>query len=75
VLHNCSIPVSAQVVSTLPVRVSPILEYPYIGNNFHDQYFFKNPLKPVNGMINLPSEPGLFELNEDKIEECVEVFS
>jgi L-alanine-DL-glutamate epimerase-like enolase superfamily enzyme len=46
----------------------PILEYLIKWNEIH-QFFFRSPLKPVNGMITVPTDPGMgIELDEAKVE-------
>ena len=45
-----------------------MLEYLIKWNEIH-QFFFRNPLKPVDGMITVPADPGMgVELDETKIE-------
>jgi len=54
-------------VSQPPIH-TPYQEYLIKWNVIH-QYFLKTPVKPINGLIQLPKEIGLgMEIDEDKIE-------
>jgi L-rhamnonate dehydratase len=66
--HGHSTPATAQFIAAQPPTLCPILEYLIKWNEIH-QFFFRNPLKPVNGMITVPTDPGMgMELDESKIE-------
>lgn len=66
--HGHSTPATAQFIAAQPPTLCPILEYLIKWNEIH-QYFFRNPLKPLNGMISVPQDPGMgMELDEAKIE-------
>jgi L-alanine-DL-glutamate epimerase-like enolase superfamily enzyme len=71
--HGHSTPASAHVIAAWPVTTCPLLEYLIKWNAIH-QHFLKTPLKPVNGVVTLPTTPGLgMELDEDKMESKEEV--
>jgi len=66
--HGHSTPATAQFIAAQPPTLCPILEYLIKWNEIH-QFFFRNPLKPVHGMITVPTDPGMgVELDEAKIE-------
>lgn len=66
--HGHSTPASAHVIAAWPVTTCPLLEYLIKWNEIH-QHFLKTPLKPINGVVTLPTTPGLgMELDEDKME-------
>lgn len=66
--HGHSTPASAHVIAAWPVTTCPLLEYLIKWNTIH-QHFLKTPLKPINGVVTLPTTPGLgMELDEDKME-------
>lgn len=71
--HGHSTPASAHLIAAWPEPTCPLLEYLIKWNEIH-QYFLKTPLKPVNGIVTVPSTPGLgMELDEDKAERVKEV--
>ena len=51
--HGHSTPTTAQFIAAQPPTLCPILEYLIKWNEIH-QFFFANPLKPVDGMITVP---------------------
>ena len=66
--HGHSTPATAQFIAAQSPTLCPILEYLIKWNEIH-QFFFLNPLKPVDGMISVPVRPGMgIELDEAKIE-------
>jgi L-alanine-DL-glutamate epimerase-like enolase superfamily enzyme len=66
--HGHSTPATAQFIAAQPPTLCPILEYLIKWNEIH-QFFLRNPLKPVNGTITVPTRPGMgMELDEGKIE-------
>jgi len=66
--HGHSTPATAQFIAAQPPTLCPILEYLIKWNEIH-QFFFRNPLKPVRGMITVPTAPGMgVELDESRIE-------
>jgi L-rhamnonate dehydratase len=66
--HGHSTPASAHLIAAQPPSVCPLLEY-LIKWNEINQFFFKNPLKPKDGMVHLPDAPGLgTDLDEARIE-------
>jgi L-alanine-DL-glutamate epimerase-like enolase superfamily enzyme len=66
--HGHSTHTTAQFIAAQPPTLCPLLEYLIKWNEIH-QYFLRNPLKPVGGMITVPAGPGMgMELDEAKIE-------
>lgn len=66
--HGHSTPASAHVIAAWPEPTCPLLEYLVKWNEIH-QFFLKNPLKPMNGRVTLPTTPGIgMDLDEAKIE-------
>ena len=71
--HGHSVPANAQLAATLPPTASPMLEYLIKWNELL-QFFFKNPVKPVNGIITIPTGPGMgVEIDDTKIESETEL--
>ncbi|MEZ4637977.1 MAG: enolase C-terminal domain-like protein [Caldilineaceae bacterium] len=71
--HGHSTPASAHLIAAWPEPTTPLLEYLIKWNEIH-QYFLATPLKPINGVVTLPTAPGLgMELDEDKMESKREV--
>ncbi len=66
--HGNSVPVNAQISFAQNSVVTPMMEYQILFNE-RVQFFFKNPVKPVNGFITPPTAPGVgLDLDESKIE-------
>lgn len=66
--HGHSTPASAHVIAAWPAPTTPLLEYLIKWNEIH-QFFLKNPLKPINGIVTVPNGPGVgMALDETKIE-------
>jgi L-alanine-DL-glutamate epimerase-like enolase superfamily enzyme len=67
--HGHSTPASIHVIAAQPEPLTPLVEYLVKWNEIH-QFFLKRPVKPVNGMVQVPEEPGIgMELDEAKIEQ------
>jgi L-alanine-DL-glutamate epimerase-like enolase superfamily enzyme len=67
--HGHSVAASIHVQAAQPEPLTPIAEYLIKWNDVH-QHFLKRRIRPVNGMIQVPDEPGIgMELDEDLIEE------
>jgi len=65
--HGHSVPATVHLLAAQPADVCPLLEYLIKWNQNH-QFFFKNPVQPQNGVVSLPTGPGMgVELDEDKI--------
>jgi L-alanine-DL-glutamate epimerase-like enolase superfamily enzyme len=63
------VPATVHLIAAWPVTTCPLLEYLIKWNAIH-QFFFKNPIVPVNGEVTLPTGPGIgMELDESKITE------
>jgi L-alanine-DL-glutamate epimerase-like enolase superfamily enzyme len=56
--HGHSTPASAHLIAAHPSVTTPWLEYLIKWNEIH-QHFLKTKLKPVNGVIHVPSTPGI----------------
>ena len=66
--HGDSVPATVHLMASQPENVCPWLEY-QIKFNMRAQFFIKDPVRPVNGMVALPERPGLgIELDESKIQ-------
>lgn len=66
--HGHSTPASAHLIAAWPQTTCPLLEYLIKWNEIH-QFFLKQPLKPVGGVVKLPTTPGIgMDLDETKIE-------
>jgi L-rhamnonate dehydratase len=66
--HGHSTPASAHLIAAWPATTCPLLEYLIKWNEIH-QFFLKEPLKPVGGVVTLPATPGLgMDLDESKFE-------
>ncbi|MDP9375191.1 MAG: mandelate racemase/muconate lactonizing protein [Chloroflexota bacterium] len=66
--HGHSVPATAHLIASQPITLCPILEYLVKWNEIH-QFFWKEPLKPVDGFVTPPSGPGMgMELDPAKIE-------
>ena len=71
--HGHSTPASAHLIAAWPETTCPLLEYLVKWNDIH-QFFLAQPIKPVNGQVKLPHQPGIgMELDENKIESRREV--
>ena len=65
--HGHSTPASIHVIAAWPEPTTPMLEYLIKWNEVH-QFFLKNPLKPVNGSVSVPTAPGIgMALDDSKI--------
>ena len=65
--HGASVPVNAHLSAAWPPPLCPYVEYLVKWNELR-QFFFKNPVVPVNGMISPPDEPGVgVEIDESKV--------
>ena len=66
--HGHSVPANVQLSAALPIPSVPLVEYLVKWNELH-QFFWKEPVKPVNGMVTVPTSPGMgVELDPAKIE-------
>jgi L-rhamnonate dehydratase len=67
--HGHSTPASAHLIASQPENVCPLLEYLVKWNTVH-QFFLKTPLQPKDGVVTVPTAPGIgMELDESKIEQ------
>ena len=66
--HGHSVPANVQLSAALPIPAVPLVEYLINWNTLH-QFFFKEPVIPVDGLIAVPDRPGMgIELDESKVE-------
>jgi L-alanine-DL-glutamate epimerase-like enolase superfamily enzyme len=71
--HGHSTPASVHLIAAWPETTCPLLEYLVKWNEIH-QFFLAQPIKPANGQVKLPHQPGIgMELDETKIESRREV--
>jgi|UniRef100_A0A7C1G3H9 L-alanine-DL-glutamate epimerase-like enolase superfamily enzyme len=67
--HGHSVPATVQLLAALPEPVAPWVEYLLKWNELL-QFFFREPIKPENGVIHVPERPGMgVELDPAKIDE------
>ena len=52
---------------------APMMEYLVLSQVGETQHFFKNVAKPVNGYFYPPTVPGLFDIDESKIERSTDL--
>jgi L-alanine-DL-glutamate epimerase-like enolase superfamily enzyme len=72
--HGHSVPATAHLIASQPSNLCPILEYLIKWNQVH-QFFWKEPLQPVNGFVTLTERPGFgMELDESKIINRTELY-
>lgn len=65
--HGHSVPAAAHLIASQPENICPLLEYLIKWNEIH-QFFFKEPVKPVGGVVRLNEKPGFgVEIDESKI--------
>jgi hypothetical protein len=50
-----------------------MMEYLILSQIGETQHFFKNVSKPVNGYFYPPTVPGLFDIDENKIERSTDL--
>lgn len=66
--HGHSVHANVQLSAVLPIPSVPLVEYLIKWQELL-QFFWKTPLKPVNGSVTVPSTPGMgTEVDESKIE-------
>ena len=66
--HGHSSHATAHVIASQPPTTTPIQEFLIKWNAVH-QFYLKDPLVPVGGMITVPDSPGLgIEIDEAKVE-------
>ena len=67
--HGHSVHATAHLLAAQPATLCPLLEYLIKWNELL-QFFWKTPLKPVNGMVTVPGGPGMgIEIDPAKVEE------
>ncbi len=67
--HGHSVPANIQLSAALPIPSVPMVEYLVKWNTLH-QHFWAEPVVPVNGMVTVPTVPGMgVEIDLAKIDE------
>ncbi len=66
--HCGSLPANLALSFSQSPAVVPIMEYLINSQLGETQYFFRNEIKPVNGDFYPPTAPGLYDIDESKIE-------
>jgi L-alanine-DL-glutamate epimerase-like enolase superfamily enzyme len=67
IAHGHSVPANAHLTLAMPELLAPMVEYLVKWNELL-QFFWQEPVKPVDGMVTLPDRPGLgVEIDESKI--------
>lgn len=56
--HGHSVPANIQLSAALPIPSVPLVEFLVKWNTLH-QHFFRDPVVPVNGMVTVPTVPGM----------------
>jgi len=74
IMHVVQVPVNLQISVAMPPPVVPMVEYPTFNARYSAQYFTKRPAYAEGGMLKPSLEPGLFEIDEGKLERKEEVF-
>jgi L-rhamnonate dehydratase len=73
IAHGHSVPANMALTAAQPVLLTPWVEYLVKWNELL-QFFWKEPVKPVDGMVTVPDRPGLgVDIDESKIEEETEL--
>lgn len=66
--HGHSVPANVQLSAALPIPSVPLVEFLVKWNTLH-QHFFRDPVVPVDGMVTVPTVPGMgVELDPAKID-------
>ena len=66
--HGHSVPANVHLIVSQPAVTCPLVEYLVKWNEIH-QFFWKEPVNPVNGVVTVPLGPGMgMELDSAKIE-------
>ena len=69
IAHGHSVPANAHLTMAMPELLCPLVEYLVKWNELL-QFFWKEPVKPVNGVVTVPDRPGLgVEIDPAKVEE------
>ena len=68
IAHGHSVPANSHLTMALPELVAPMVEYLVKWNELL-QFFWREPVRPVAGMISAPDRPGLgVDIDQDKVE-------
>ena len=67
--HGHSVPANIHLIAAQPAAVCPLVEYLVKWNELL-QFFWREPVRPVDGMVTVPTGPGMgMDLDPAKIEE------
>ena len=67
--HGLSVPANVQLIASQPAGLFPMVEY-LVQWNVVSQFFWKEPVVPVNGDVAVPDRPGIgVDLDESKMTE------
>ena len=68
IAHGHSVPANTHLTLAMPELLCPLVEYLVKWNELL-QFFWQEPVKPVNGMVTLSERPGFgMEIDLDKVE-------
>jgi L-rhamnonate dehydratase len=68
IAHGHSVPANTHLTMAMPELLAPMVEYLVKWNELL-QFFWQEPVKPIDGMISVSDRPGLgVEIDPDKIE-------
>ncbi len=74
IMHVVQGPVNLQISAAMPPPVVPMVEYPTFNARYGPRHFLKEPAYPENGRLRSPMHPGIYVLDEDRIEETETLF-
>lgn len=71
--HGHSVPANVHLSAALPILQVPLVEFLVKWNAVH-QFFWKDPLVPINGIVTVPQKPGMgMEIDDAKVESSREM--
>ena len=74
IMHVCSVPLNIQISASRSAAAIPLIEYPTYQSQFTDQYFLKHKVLAQDGRVEVPTRPGLYEIDEERVATRTEVF-
>ncbi len=73
IAHGHSVPSNMALTAAMPELLTPWVEYLVKWNELL-QFFWKEPVKPIDGVVTVPDRPGLgVDIDESKIDEETEL--